>query len=291
MIYTKKTIKEKITFKGIGVHTGKKSVLSLNPAKNTGIVFIHKGQSLSLDIRNVTKMKNAVTLSNGRIQIQTIEHLLAALATFQITDLIVEVSHFEIPILDGSSFEFFRAIEKVGILDLRETIEPIRMEQTLCVKEKDKHIIAYPSDKFTVSYSINFEHPLLKEQTFDIELNYKNLKKEILPARTFGFLKDFESLKKEGLALGSSEENTVIFNKTHYQNQSLRYENEAIRHKILDLVGDLYVLGRPILAHFVVYKAGHKLDIEMVKLIHSFLQSQEMFTTYETPVNVLIENF
>ena len=276
MIYTRKTIFDKISLEGVGVHTGKNSKMNLYPSKQNGIIFIYKNFVIPLDISYVTRTQNAVTLSNGKVEIKTIEHLLAALSAFGITDLIVELDHFEVPILDGSAFPIYKSIEKAGIWDLEREIDAISIKQTLYVKEKDKYIVAYPSDKFSVSYKIDFDHPLLKNQKLELELNSKTLKKDILKARTFGFRKDIENFKSMGLGFGASEQNTIVFNEDNFENSHLRYKDEAVRHKILDLVGDLYVLGRPILGHFVVYKAGHKLDIEMAKLINEYDKKEDL---------------
>ena len=262
-----KKLNKEIIINGIGLHSGEKVTLKLNAApKNSGLFFINSNKDLGeikVSPKNVSQTLNAVTLSNGKWHVQTVEHLLSALYTLEIYDLIIELSGNEIPILDGSGIAFYDLI-KEDIIEENEVINPIKLKEAISIIEKDKYLIALPSDTFTVQYKIDFKHPLLSNKTLNIDLTKnENIVKEILPARTFGFLKDVEMMKDKGLIKGASIENAVVLDENGYLNESLRFEDECIRHKVLDLIGDLYLLGRPLLAQIFANKAGHDLDVKM----------------------------
>ena len=263
-----KKLNKEIIINGIGLHSGEKVSLKLNAAhRNAGLFFINSNKDLGVikvSPKNVSQTLNAVTLSNGKWQVQTVEHLLSALYTLEIYDLIIELSGNEIPILDGSGIAFYEQIKDHVIIEENEVINPIKLKEAISIIEKDKYLIALPSDTFTVQYKIDFKHPLLSNKTFNIDLTKNdNIVKEILPARTFGFLKDVEMMKEKGLIKGATIENAIVLDENGYLNESLRFEDECIRHKVLDLIGDLYLLGRPLLAQIFANKAGHDLDVKM----------------------------
>ncbi|MDF3818765.1 UDP-3-O-acyl-N-acetylglucosamine deacetylase [Leptospira sp. 96542] len=271
----RKTLKSSVTLKGIGLHSGKTVTLKLHPAEaGTGLVFyLYRGTQktrIPVALDHVVDTSNATTIGDGSSnRIQTIEHLLAAVHTLGITDCILEIDSVEVPIMDGSSLPFWDGIRSAGILTLAETIEPIRITNPMWVVDGDKYLVMLPSDELKVTYSIDFNHPLLRGQSYTTTLDESILSTDILPARTFGFLKDVEALQSRGLALGGSLDNAVVLTDDGYLNESLRYENECVRHKILDLVGDLAVMGRPFLGHLIASKAGHALDISLAKCIMS----------------------
>lgn len=178
--------------------------------------------------------------------------------------------------MDGSSLPFWEGIRSSGIKELEETIEPIRISHPMWVVDGDKYLVMLPSDELKVTYNIDFNHPLLRGQSYTTKLDENILGEDILPARTFGFLKDVEALQSRGLALGGSLDNAVVLTDDGYLNESLRYENECVRHKILDLVGDLAVMGRPFLGHLIASKAGHALDISLAKCIMSKVTGDEL---------------
>ncbi|MBE7413562.1 MAG: UDP-3-O-acyl-N-acetylglucosamine deacetylase [Leptospiraceae bacterium] len=277
----RKTIKNSGTITGIGLHSGKNVNLRLFPAEeNTGLIFrtnsSKKVSEIKVALENVVDTSNAVTLGDGHNVIQTIEHLLAALYTLGITDLIMEIDAIEIPILDGSSLPFVQAIEDLGFIEFQTEIQPIKIQNPLWVVDGDKYLVVLPSDELKVSYNIDFKHPLLRGQSYTTKLNREILKNEILPARTFGFLRDVEALQARGLALGGSIENAVVLTDTGFLNDNLRFENECVRHKILDLIGDLSIVGRPIIGHFLASKAGHALDVSLGKYILSKISGDEI---------------
>ncbi|PJZ70194.1 UDP-3-O-[3-hydroxymyristoyl] N-acetylglucosamine deacetylase [Leptospira perolatii] len=277
----RKTIKDSIRIKGIGLHSGKEVNLIAHPAPSgTGIVFEYrKGNdkaSLPVELSNVVDTSNATTLGDGLHKIQTVEHIMAAIFSLGITDMILEIDAVEIPIMDGSSLPFLDAFESIGYTEFEETIDPIFVQNPLWVVDGDKYLVILPSKEWKVTYTIDFPHPLLKGQSITIDLNREVLKKEILPARTFGFLRDVEALQARGLAMGGSLDNAIVLTQDGYLNESLRYENECVRHKILDLVGDLSIAGRPIIGHYLASKAGHALDISMAKLVMSSVTGNEL---------------
>jgi UDP-3-O-[3-hydroxymyristoyl] N-acetylglucosamine deacetylase len=277
----RKTLKQETLVKGIGLHSGKEVNLRLIPAQaNTGLVFIHnvknKKSIIPVSLNYVVDTSNAVTLGDGFRIVQTVEHLLAALHTRGITDLILEIDSSEIPILDGSSKIFLEVFDSIGTKEFEEKLEPIKIQNPIWVVDGEKYMVILPSETLKVTYHIDFKHPLLKGQSITIDLNEDVLAKEILPARTFGFLRDVEALQSKGLALGGSLDNAIVLTDDGYLNQDLRFENECIRHKVLDLIGDLSIVGRPIIGHIIASKAGHALDVSMGKLIMSKITGDEI---------------
>ena len=277
----RKTLKSQITISGIGLHSGKKVSLKLIPAEaHTGLIFIcnvrNKKSIILVSLNYVVDTSNAVTLGDGFRIVQTVEHLMAALFTRGITDLIMEIDSSEIPIMDGSSRPFLEAIDSIGVTEFTDVVDPIRITTPVWVVDGDKYIVILPSETLKVTYNIHFNHPLLRGQSITMDLDEKILSSEILPARTFGFLRDVEALQARGLALGGSLDNAIVLSEDGYLNESLRFENECIRHKVLDLIGDLSIVGRPIIGHILASKAGHALDVSMGKLIMSRITGDEV---------------
>ena len=278
----RKTIQNSITLRGIGVHSGKMVTLRLHPAEaNTGLIFyLYKGTQkirIPVSLDHVVDTSNATTIGDGSSnRVQTIEHLLAAVHTLGITDCIFEIDSVEVPIMDGSSLPFWEGIRSAGIRVLDETIEPITIANPIWVVDGDKYLVMLPSDELKVTYIIDFNHPLLRGQSYTTTLDESILGTDILPARTFGFLKDVEALQARGLAMGGSLDNAVVLTDDGYLNDTLRYDNECVRHKILDLIGDLAVMGRPFRGHLIASKAGHALDISLAKCIMSQVTGNEL---------------
>jgi UDP-3-O-[3-hydroxymyristoyl] N-acetylglucosamine deacetylase len=264
------TVKAPVRIKGKGVHSGQESILLIEPAEaGSGLVFYpSRNQKGLIPVSpfHVIDTSNAVTLGNDSWQVQTVEHFLAACSVIGLTDARLTISSHEMPIMDGSSLPFFEAIQAAGLHELPQTVEPIELKNAVWVVDKDRYIVALPSRNFKATYSIHYDHPALSGQSLHINLSNDVFEQEIMRARTFGFLRDVEALRKKGLGLGATEENTVVLTDEGFGN-SLRYENECVRHKILDLVGDLYLMGRPLKAHIVAHKAGHSLDVNLAKRI------------------------
>ncbi|MEM7181290.1 MAG: UDP-3-O-acyl-N-acetylglucosamine deacetylase [Spirochaetota bacterium] len=279
--YYRRTLKEEILIQGNGLHSGKNVKLRLIPAPaNTGLVFIPQNNrertSIPVSLDSVVDTSNAVTLGDGQHIIQTVEHLMAALHTFGITDLVMEIDSIEIPSMDGSSLPFVEAIRSVGYTEFADEIEPIRLSHPIWVVDGTKYLILLPDNELKVTYNIDFDHPLLKGQGYTTSITPEILQNDILPARTFGFLRDLKALQARGLALGGSLDNAVVLTEDSYLNESLRYDNECVRHKILDLIGDLAIMGRPFTGHIIASKAGHALDISLGKLIMSRITGDEI---------------
>ncbi len=268
----RKTINKNIKYIGIGLHKGEDIKLKLKPAKSgEGIVFkrvdFEEGKNIiKLDNQNVFELTRGTNLKNEfGAQIYTIEHFLSALYALQITDLNVEIDGNELPIIDGSAFKFLELLEE-SVIDLEDDIEELVIKSPIYVSKGDKYVIGMPYDGYKITYAINFNHSFLKSELLEMEINYENYKNEISKARTFGFDFELEYLKANNLALGGSLDNAIVITKDGVLNPGgLRYDDEFVRHKMLDIIGDLKVLNRPIKGHLVAVKAGHAINNEFAK--------------------------
>lgn len=267
----RKTIAKEIYFEGIGLHKGETIKMRLTPAKG-GIFFkrvdLEDGKNIiSMDIDNTFDLTRGTNLKNEYgAAVYTIEHFLSALYIMGITDLIVELDGNELPIGDGSARVYMELFEEAGTVELDQEIQEIVIKNPIALTVGDKHLVALPYDGYKITYTIKFEHTFLKSQMLEVEINLENYRKEISMARTFGFDYEVEYLKQNNLALGGTLENAIVVTKDGVLNPSgLRYEDEFVRHKILDIIGDLKVLNRPIRGHIIAIKAGHALDIEFAK--------------------------
>lgn len=270
----RKTLKTEIKYDGIGLHKGENIKMRLIPTNSGGIIFrrtdleVGKNEIL-LDYRNTFDLTRGTNLTNEfGAQVFTIEHFLSAVYIMGITDLIVELNGNELPICDGSARIFVDLFEEAGILELVEDVQEIIITEPIYLSKGDKHIIALPNDSYKITYAIRFEHTFLKSQLAEFEINLENYKKEIAPARTFGFDYEIEYLKRNNLALGGTLDNAIVIQKDGVMNpDGLRFDDEFVRHKMLDIIGDLKILNRPIKAHIIAIKAGHMLDIEFAKIL------------------------
>ena len=270
----KRTIQKEIHLSGVGIHSGKEVDLLLRPSSSTGIVFRRtdlNNLELILDTKKI-KAKSSTYLTSEGCKIQTLEHLLAVIYVFGIDSLIIEINGDEIPIMDGSASPFVQAVLKAGIKPLPGKKKSIKILKPFIIKEEDAAISFYPDSDFKITYSIEYDHPLIQRQELSLSVNLENFVTEIAPARTFGFLKDVPSLRAQGLALGGSLDNTVVLDEKGVISGSLRYPDEFVRHKILDLIGDLSLMGSPLIGHFKAHKAGHSLHL---KAIHFLLDNPE----------------
>ncbi|MGL5191565.1 UDP-3-O-acyl-N-acetylglucosamine deacetylase [Cetobacterium sp.] len=270
----RKTLNKEVQYNGIGLHKGEEIKMKLIPAKNGGIVFkrvdLESGKNIiSMDIENAFDLTRGTNLKNEfGAAVYTIEHFLSALYIAGITDLIVELDGNELPIGDGSARVFLEVIESVGTQELEEEVKEIEIKTPINLTVGDKHIVALPYDGYKITYTIKFDHTFLKSQMLEIVLDVESYKNEIANARTFGFDYEIDYLKKNNLALGGTLDNAIVVKKDGVLNPNgLRFEDEFVRHKILDLIGDLKVLNRPIKGHIIAIKAGHALDIEFAKLL------------------------
>jgi UDP-3-O-[3-hydroxymyristoyl] N-acetylglucosamine deacetylase len=268
-----RTLKAEANCAGIGLHSGRKVQLSLKPAPvDRGIVF-RRLDAGNLEIPatadHLSHINHATCLARNGVRIETIEHLLAALRALGVDNAVVELDGPEVPIMDGSAAPFIYLIHEAGIRTQGAPRSFLRLHRPVSVDEDGRFVAAYPCDHLRLSYTINFDHPLLKHQEYSTEIDETSFVDEIAPARTFGFMKEVELMRQSGLALGGSLDNAIVVGETGVLNNPLRFPDEFVRHKVLDLLGDLVLLGKPILAHVVALRAGHALHTRLVKAILS----------------------
>ena len=276
----RKTIKNTVEISGIGLHKGEEIKLALKSngqeSDEQGIIFKRvdvagKNNIVKVDYRNLFDLERGTNIRNeDDVKVHTIEHFLSALSVTGITDILVEISGNELPILDGSSAGFVEKLLEAEIVELESEIEPVVIKEPVIFSNEKagKYVMALPYDNFKISYTIDFNHSFLKSQYFEIEVNLENYMENIARCRTFAFDYEIEFLKKNNLALGGSLENAVVVGAEGPLNpEGLRYPDEFVRHKILDIVGDLYVLGRPLQAHIIAIKAGHYVNSRLTEMI------------------------
>jgi UDP-3-O-[3-hydroxymyristoyl] N-acetylglucosamine deacetylase len=282
MNWTQKTLRKDIDCAGIGLHSGVRVAMRLRPAPpNSGIVFRRMdlgGAEIPARQEHLQRSNLATTLAHGNASIGTVEHVLAAAAGLGIDNLVVEIEGKEVPILDGSAAPFIYLMHEAGIKVQQAPRQFIKITEPLRVEQQDKFVAIYPSDRFKISYTIDFEHPLIGEQRQDFVITPRCFTEQIAPARTFGFLREVEALRKAGLALGGSMENAVVVGDNSILNNQLRFEDEFVRHKILDAIGDLALVGAPLLGHVVAHRAGHALHASLVETILSAREAWQTVT-------------
>jgi UDP-3-O-[3-hydroxymyristoyl] N-acetylglucosamine deacetylase len=265
----KNTIQKEIALSGIGIHSGENVSLILKPS-SSGVITLRRKDlghtEIKVDFQRM-KAKRGSFLATDKGKILTLEHLLAVLYVFGIDSLVIELDGGEIPIMDGSAWPFVQALREAGIKPLPQKKKSIRILKPYSIQEKDASLSFYPDPDFKITYSIEYDHPAIKRQELSLPINLKNFVKEIAPARTFGFLKEVPHLLKEGLALGGSLENAIVLDEEKVINGPLHFPDEFVRHKILDLIGDISLLGSPVLGHFKAHKAGHVLHLKAVQFI------------------------
>ena len=252
---------------GIGLHSGRKVTLALRPAPADHGIRFYRSDLGGVEIpARVSHLAGRPQLQTGlvsdRASVETIEHLLSALRSLGIDNASVELNHPEVPIMDGSAAPWVYLIQDdAGVRELATPRKTIQIVRPVQVQQGDKRIAVYPSDRFKVSYTISFDHPLLRHQQKTVDIDEQTYINDIAPARTFGFLKEIEMLRQRGLALGGSLENAIVLGETGVLNP-LRFDDEFVRHKILDVIGDLALVGHPLLGHLVVHRGGHALHTE-----------------------------
>jgi len=280
-----RTIRRAVSCAGIGLHSGGKVTLSLKPAKaGTGIRFRRAdlgGLEVPATVAHVGGINYATGLSRDAVKVDTVEHLLAALVSLGIDNVIVELNSPEVPIMDGSAAPFMYLIHEGGVKELAAPRTYLKILRPISLTKGDKRIAIYPSEHFKVTYSIAFDHPLLRHQSRTIRLTEESFSEDIAPARTFTFLKDVEVLRQQGLALGGSLENAIVVGETGVLNSALRFEDEFVRHKILDVVGDMALLGYPVVGHLVAHRGGHALHTAFASLV---LQETDAWTLVDGSV-------
>ncbi len=263
-----RTLKNIIRATGIGLHSGEKVYLTLRPAAvNTGIVFRRMDLDPVVEIpalaKNVGETTMSTTLVKGEVKVDTVEHLLSAMAGLGIDNAYVELSASEVPIMDGSAGPFVFLIQSAGLEEQDAPKEFIRILREVTVEDGEKRATFVPFEGFKVGFEIDFDHPVFegRTQTACVDFSSTSFVKEVSRARTFGFMRDIEFLRTHNLALGGSVDNAIVVDEDSVLNEDgLRYEDEFVKHKILDAIGDLYLLGKSLIGEFRGYKSGHALN-------------------------------
>ena len=271
-MYYRQTLASEVEIRGVGVHSGAPVCATLRPAvAGSGVVFVRAdagGVEIPANVDHIGPSFYATVLERDGVTVSTIEHLMAALYALQIDDVRVEVDGPEIPILDGSSRPFVTAVLEAGIEQLGMVREYITIVRPIVVSEDEKRIAVYPCREYRVTYAIDFDHPLLAYQELTASLwSREAFVEKLAPARTFTFDHEVESLRRAGLARGGSLENAVVISKDGVLNPGLRFPDEFVRHKMLDLTGDLSLIGYPLRGHVVAYRAGHDLHSRLARRI------------------------
>lgn len=281
-MYFQRTLKSDLSCQSVGLHSGRKVNMRIRPASSEeGIILVRTDtpyrQMIRVCLENVTDTTLATTIGSSGAAISTVEHILSALSGMGVDNAIIEVDAPEIPIMDGSALPFVNMLKLVGIRTQEKLKKYLVVKKPVSVSEGESFAMLAPSSSFEITYKIEFDHPLIKEQSYHLKLSDETYEKEICSSRTFGFLKDVEYLQAKGLALGGSLKNAVILDEKRIINkEGLRSHNEFVKHKILDAIGDLSLIGMPIVGHFIAYKSGHKLNSMLVKAL---LEQQENWTT------------
>ena len=279
-----RTLRRSVSCSGIGLHSGQKVTLRLKPAPvDHGIRFRRldmDGIEVPAAAARVSRLNYATGLAQDAASVGTVEHLLAALVGLGVDNVSVELNQAEVPIMDGSAASFVYLVHEAGIKELSKPRRFLKVVRPISLSRGDKRIAVFPSDHFKVTYSISFDHPLLRHQSRTQRLTEGSFIEEIAPARTFGFLKEVEQLRQKGLALGGSLDNAIVLGETGVLNNGLRFDDEFVRHKILDVVGDLALVGHPIIGHVVAHRGGHALHASFAQQI---LEDSEAWRLVEYP--------
>jgi UDP-3-O-[3-hydroxymyristoyl] N-acetylglucosamine deacetylase len=265
-MYLQRTLRDEIECRSKGLHSGRKVSMKIKPADvDAGIVFVRTdlpgAPSIKADVENVCDTTLATTIGSNGTAVSTIEHLMSAFSGMGIDNAIVEVSSPEVPIMDGSAQPFVRMLKTVGTRAQGKSKKLLVIRKSIAVADSVGSAMLLPASEFKITYEIDFEHPTIGCQAYHMRFSDVNYEQEICAARTFGFLKDVEYLQARGLALGGSLKNAIVLNDAGIINkEGLRFPLEFVKHKILDAIGDLSLLGMPIIGHFIARKSGHRLN-------------------------------
>src|SRR4051794_6544597 len=286
---SQRTLRRPVSCTGIGLHSGNKVTLSLKPAPaDYGIRFQRadlNGLEIPATVTHLGGIQYQTGLTREAVSVETVEHLLAALAALGIDNAIVELNHPEVPIMDGSAAPWvYLILNEAGVKRLTAPRRFLKVLRPISLSHGDKRIALYPSDHFKVTYSISFDHPLLRHQSRTMRITEETFVEDIAPARTFGFLKEVEMLRQRGLALGGSLDNAIVLGETGPLN-ALRFEDEFVRHKILDVIGDLSLVGYPVVGHLVAHRGGHALHTAFAARI---LEETDAWRLVDAPADGLV---
>ncbi|MBZ9568148.1 MULTISPECIES: UDP-3-O-acyl-N-acetylglucosamine deacetylase [Modicisalibacter] len=284
-----RTLKNTMRATGVGLHSGEKVYLTLRPAPvNTGIVFVRTDLEPEVRIparaENVTDTTLCTALSRDGVKVATVEHLMSAFAGLGIDNAFVELSAPEVPIMDGSAGPFVFLIQSAGIAEQEAPKKFIRIKREVLVRDGDKEALFLPHEGFKVTFSIDFDHPVFEQQKqlASVDFSTTSFVKEVSRARTFGFMRDLEFLRSQNLALGGSLDNAIVVDDYRILNEGgLRYEDEFVKHKVLDAIGDLYQLGHSLIGEFRGVKSGHALNNQLCRAMLENPDAWEIVTFEE----------
>ncbi|MCR4300524.1 MAG: UDP-3-O-acyl-N-acetylglucosamine deacetylase [Sulfuricaulis sp.] len=284
-----RTLKNVIRATGVGLHTGEKVYLTLRPASSdTGIVFRRIDLPEPVDIRacpeNVSDTRLSTTLEFNGARVSTVEHLMSAFAGLGIDNAYVDLTAAEVPIMDGSAGPFVFLVQSAGIAEQSSPKRFMRIKQEVWVEDGDKWACFQPFEGFKVSFAIEFDHPTFRNSTQNASVDFSTTSfvKEVSRARTFGFMGDLEALRAVGLARGGGLDNAIVMDDFRILNDDgLRYEDEFVKHKVLDAIGDLYLLGHPLIGEFSAHKSGHSLNNRLLRQLVSNREAWELITYNE----------
>ena len=285
-----RTLKNVIRATGVGLHTGEKVYLTLRPAPvECGIIFRRTDLPEPVEVHarpeNVTDTRLSTTLENNGVKISTVEHLMSAFAGLGIDNAYVDVTAPEVPIMDGSAGPFVFLIQSAGIEEQQAPKRFMRIKKEIRIEDGDKWGCFEPWDGFKVSFSIDFDHPTFRNSTqvASVDFSTTSFVKEVSRARTFGFMRDLEALRQAGLARGGGLDNAIVMDSFRVLNDDgLRYEDEFVKHKVLDAIGDLYLLGHPLIGAFSAYKSGHALNNRLLRALKADEDAWELVSYAET---------
>lgn len=271
MTLTQKTIRREVACVGIGLHCGKRVAMRLLPAPpDSGIRFRRVdmgGAEIPVSVDNLHQTAFATELISGDASINTVEHVLAAVSGLGVDNLIIEVEGEEVPVMDGSAAPFVYLLHEAGLRRQTAPRRFLKLLEPLRVDDGDKFMAVYPAERLKISYTIDFDHPLIGVQRETFVVSPRAFTEQIASARTFGFLREVETMRSHGLALGGSMENAIVVGDDSILNPQLRFPDEFVRHKALDAIGDLSLLGNPLLGHVVAYCAGHALHTALARKV------------------------
>jgi len=285
-VIRQRTLNNTIRATGVGLHTGEKVYLTLKPAAvDTGIVFRRTDLDPVVEIEakamNVGDTTLSTSLVNGDVRVSTVEHLLSAMAGLGIDNAIIDVTAPEVPIMDGSAGPFVFLIQSAGIIEQDAPKKFIRIKKRVEVSQDDKTASFEPFDGFKVTFTIHFDHPAFKDRNKEVTIDFSSTSfvKEVSRARTFGFMHEFEYLRSQGLARGASMDNAIAVDEEQVLNEDgLRYEDEFVKHKVLDAIGDLYLLGNSLIGEFNAFKSGHALNNMLLRELLAQKDAWEVVT-------------
>jgi len=282
-----RTIKKAVDVVGIGLHKGVPVKLRLEPMpENSGIIFYRsdKAVSIPLGIDSVVDTKMATVIGKNGVVVSTIEHLMSAITAFGIDNLRIILDNDEVPIMDGSAVSFCLLLKEAGIKYQNESKKFLKIKKAIEVKVDDKFVKITPSNNTTYSFKINFNHPAIGEQFYKFDFSTQRYIDEISKARTFGFLKEVQYLRSIGLALGGSLDNAIVLDDKKILNENLRYNDEFVRHKILDAIGDMRLVGYNIIGNYEAFSSGHHVNHLLTKEIFASSENYELVSYEEEKV-------